>query len=231
MPNVKTHKIHPSALVHPSVIMEGDIEVGANTIIGSNCFLKGPLSIGEHNQIGAHVMIGVDPEHKLKPPSGKVTIGNGNVIREFTVIQRGIGDLDTEIQDNCFIMAYTYIAHDCLIESDVILCAKVALSGHCRILKGAILGLAAAAHHLTTIGSHAFVGMGGIVIRDVPPFCVVVGNPAQFLKFNAEALTKLSIPPQELQIEKGQLKSKHPYVQECIKRFTPHSRRKVATLD
>lgn len=221
-----TTKIHPSAQIHPSVIMEGDIEIGANTIIGANCYLKGPLLIGENNKIFNQVMIGVDPEHKMKPAVGKVTIGNGNTIREFSVIQRGIGDLDSQIHNDCFIMAYAYIAHDCLIESDVILCARVSLSGHCHVLKGAILGLSSSLHQFSTVGAHAFVGMGSIVVKDVPPFCVVMGNPAYFTKLNSHPLETLSISIQNLLIENDSLQSEHPYVQDCLRNFAMHARRK-----
>jgi UDP-N-acetylglucosamine acyltransferase len=224
-------KIHPTAIIHPSVIMEGDIEVGAHTTVGANSYLKGPLVIGANNQIGQQVMIGVDPEHKTKQATGVVTIGNDNVIREFSVIQRGIGDLDTQIQDNCFIMAYAYIAHDCLIESDVILCARVSLSGHCRILKGAVLGLACSLHHFSTIGAHALVGMGSVVVKDVPPFCVVLGNPARFEKFNSHSFEQLGITVQDLMIEDYHLKSTHSYVSECIENFGRHVRRKVVPIE
>lgn len=219
-------KIHPTASIHPSVILEGDIEVGAKTVIGPNSHLKGPLIIGENNQIGGHVLIGVDPEHKIKQASGLVIIGDNNVIREFSVIQRGIGDVDTQIQNHCFIMAYAYIAHDCLIESDVILCARVSLSGHCHILKGAVLGISSSAHQFTTIGSHAFVGMGSVVVKDVPPFCVVVGNPAHFERFNSHPLEPLGITLQDLAVENGHLKSSHAYVNDCLNIFNSHTRRK-----
>lgn len=223
-------KIHPTASIHPSVIMEGEIEIGANTVIGANSYLKGPLKIGENNQISQQVMIGVDPEHKTKQPSGLVIIGDGNVIREFSVIQRGIGDLETQIQNNCFIMAYAYIAHDCLIESDVILCAKVSLSGHCHILKGAILGLSSSFHQFSTIGAHAFVGMGSVVVKDVPPFCVALGNPAHFEKFNSHLFEQLGISIQDLVVYDGRLKSQHPYIKECIRSFVSHMRRKVIPI-
>jgi UDP-N-acetylglucosamine acyltransferase len=224
-------KIHPSARVHPSVIMEGEIEIGANTIIFANSYLKGPLVIGENNQIHQQVMIGVDPEHKTKPASGHVVIGNGNVIREFSVIQRGIGDLDTQIKDSCYIMAYNYIAHDCLIESEVILCARVSLSGHCHILKGAVLGLSCGLHQFSTVGSHAFVGMGSIVVKDIPPFCVVIGNPAQFARFNFHPLEQLAIQPHDLEIKNSQLHSEHPYISECINSFKTHSRRQAILIN
>lgn len=210
--------------------MEGDIEIGANTTIGANSYLKGSLIIGENNRISGQVMIGVDPEHKTKPAKGLVTIGDDNVIREFSVIQRGIGDVDTQIQNNCFIMAYAYIAHDCLIESDVILCARVSLSGHCHILKGAILGLSSSAHQFTTIGAHAFVGMGSVVVKDVPPFCIAIGNPAHFEKFNSHPFEQLAITLQDLAAENGHLKSQHPYINDCIKRFNSHVRRKMIPI-
>lgn len=223
-------KIHQTASIHPSVIMEGDIEIGANTTIGANSYLKGPLIIGKNNQIGGQVMIGVNPEHKTKQAKGVVTIGDGNVIREFSVIQRGIGDLDTQIQNNCFIMAYAYIAHDCLVESDVILCARVSLSGHCHILKGAILGLSSSTHQFTTIGPHAFVGMGSVVVKDVPPFCIVVGNPAHFEKFNPHPFEQLGISLEDLAVEDGHLKSQNSYVNDCIKSFSSHVRRKAILI-
>lgn len=219
-------KIHSSTKIHPSVIMEGDIEIGANTTIEANCYLKGPLVIGENNKIGQQVMVGVDPEHKMKPGMGNVTIGNGNTIREFTVIQRGIGDLNTQIHNECFIMAYSYIAHDCLIESDVILCARVSLSGHCHILKGAILGLSCCLHQFSTVGAHSFIGMGSVVVKDVPSFCVVMGNPASFAKINSHPLEKHGITPQDFEMANGSIQSKHPYVQECMHHFHKHARRK-----
>jgi UDP-N-acetylglucosamine acyltransferase len=220
-------KIHPTARIHPSVIVDGKIEIGANTIIGANSYLKGPLVIGENNRISQQVMIGIDAEHRTKPSSGIVTIGNGNEIREFTVIQRGIGDLDTQIQNDCYIMAHTYIGHDCLIESDVVLCAKTALSGHCHILKGAILGVASSLHQFSTIGAHAFIGMGSIVVQDVPPFCTVVGNPARFTKFNSQALEKLGIKIENFQLQQSQ----HPYIKACTSSFNAHTRRKVLSAN
>lgn len=223
-------KVHPSAKVHPSVMMEGEVEVGANTTIGAGCYLQGPLVIGENNKIGQNVLIGVDPEHKMKQGTGKVTIGNGNTIREFSVIQRGIGDLDTQIHNDCFIMAYAYIAHDCLIESDAILCARVSLAGHCHILRGAILGLSCCLHQFSTVGAHSLVGMGSVVVKDVPPFCVVMGIPACFVKFNAYSLEKLEIPCQDFVIESGSIQSTHSYVQECLRSFQAHARRKPIPL-
>jgi UDP-N-acetylglucosamine acyltransferase len=222
---IVSSKIHPSAQIHSTAIIEGDVKIGAGTIIGANCYLKGPLVIGENNQIGQQVMIGVDPEHKTKSAAGCVTIGNGNIIREFSVIQRGIGDLDTQINDNCFIMAYAYIAHDCLIESEVILCARVSLSGHCRILKGSILGLSSSLHQFSTVGAHAFVGMGSVVVKDVPPFCLVMGNPARFAKFNSHPLESLGLSLEDLGSEKKCVQSHDPYVQKCLRDFQIHTRR------
>jgi UDP-N-acetylglucosamine acyltransferase len=223
-------KIDSSCSIHPTAIMEGDIEIGAKTSIGPGCYLKGPLVIGERNSIGPNVMLGVDPEHKSKGPQGVVRIGNENVIREFVTLQRGIGERDTEIEDNCYIMTSAYIAHDCLIESEVILCAKVGLSGHCHVLKGAILGLGSVLHQHSTIGAHAFVGMGSVVVKDVLPFCVVMGNPAAFGRFNTQPLDERGLELKDLEVVDGMLVSQQPYIQECVNAFANHSRRKTIPI-
>jgi UDP-N-acetylglucosamine acyltransferase len=223
-------KIDPTVFIHPTAILEGDITIGANTEIGAGCYLKGPLVIGSNNKIGMYVMIGLDAEHATKPSLGRVIIGDNNTIREFVTIQRGIGDRETEIQNNCFLMAYSYIAHDSLIESDVIFSAKVALAGHCRILQGAIVGLGAVCHHYSTIGQYAFVGMGSVVNKDVPPFCVCVGNPLHFLRLNTEALNKLKLGDNILQIANGEIMATDINIKQYLEIFKQHSRRKILAL-
>ena len=99
--------------------------------------------------------------------------------------------------------------------------------GHCHVLKGAILGLASSAHQFTTIGAHAFVGMGSVVVKDVPPFCIVIGNPARFEKFNSLSFEQLGITHQDLDVKAGHLHSQHPYINNCITNFNSHVRRNV----
>lgn len=214
-------------MIHPTVIIEGEVEIGENTTVGPYSYLKGPLVIGKNNTICAHVQIGVDPEHKTKPPVGTVYIGNGNTIREFSVIQRGIGDLETCIEDDCYIMAYSYIAHDSLIESGVILCARTSLGGHCRILKRALLGIGSSLHHMTTVGAHAFVGMGSIVVKDIPPFYLVRGNPARFARLHDYSFKELELSPTDFQMIDGEFRSHHPYIKKCLTQFEKHSRRSL----
>jgi UDP-N-acetylglucosamine acyltransferase len=123
-----------------------------------------------------------------------------------------------------------YIAHDCLIESDTILCARVSLSGHCHVLKGAILGLSCSLHQFSTVGAHSFVGMGSVVVKDVPPFCLVMGNPAHFAKFNSYSLESLGVSLQDLAMDNNSLRSDHPYVQECLRQFEAHKRRESVKI-
>jgi len=212
-------KINSTSRIHPTVTIDGEVEIGAHNLIGPYCHLRGPLVIGDRNHISGHVMIGMNAEHLTKSSTGKVIIGNRNEIREHTVIQRGTGEHETEIQNNCFIMAYSYIAHDCLLESEVILSARSSLAGHCRILKGASLGLGALLAPFTTIGSYAFVGMGSIVLKSVQPFSLVVGNPAHFLRFNLQHHEELSLTEKDLKKKIGNLTSKNKLVLECIEHF------------
>lgn len=225
-------QIHDLASIHPTVVMEGDIKIGANTSIGPYCVIKGPLEIGENNQISGNVMLGIDPGHKTMPAKGRVLIGSNNVIREFSVVQRGIGELETTIQNNCYILPYTSIAHDSLIEDDVIIASKTALAGHCHVLRGAILGLGVLVKEMTTIGSYAFAAMGSVITKDVPPFCLVKGNPARFYRFNSHALKQLNnlVTLEDLQICNGLLQSNNIIVQNCIAQFDKHSRSKIIAL-
>ncbi len=223
--SMTTHKKFPSTFIHPSVIIEGDVQIGKGTKIGPYSFLKGPLIIGCDNQIGANVQIGVDPEHINKDPVGLVHIGNNNTLREFTVIQRGTGYEETRIEDNCNIMAYCYIAHDCCVESGALLCARVTLGGYCRVLKNASIGMSVSLHPYTTVGSHAFIGLGSVVVKDVPPFFLVMGNPARFYKINEFQFKELKLEKKYIYFEKGHIGSDNFYMKECIEIFEKKSKR------
>jgi UDP-N-acetylglucosamine acyltransferase len=223
-------RIHPSATVHPTAVLEGDVAIGAHTTVGAFSYLRGPLVIGEHNRINPHVVIGTEAEHKAKASQGRVLVGSHNVLTEFTVINRGTGERDTQIGDRCFLMDHTHVSHDCLVEDDVTIAHNVVLAGHTHVLEGANLGIATVTHQFSTIGSRAMVGMGAVVTRDVLPFCLVKGNPARFSRLNTHALKALGIDASECVIAGGEIKSKHPYVLEALERFQRHARRQPLRL-
>jgi len=179
--------------IHPTTIIEDHVTIGEGTTIGPFCYIKGPVVIGKNNEIHSHVSIGVDGGHRTKESVGTIKIGDDNVIRDYTTIQRSIGGRDTSVGNDCFIMDYCYIAHDCMIEDSVTISPHVALGGHCVIRQGATIGMGASVHQYTHIGPYAMVGMGSVVVKDVHPFIKAYGNPAEWCGWNTHRIEELDL--------------------------------------
>jgi UDP-N-acetylglucosamine acyltransferase len=218
-------QIHPSAKVHPSAVLEGDIELGPGVVIDALCFLRGPLVIGAGTRVYPHCVIGMEGEHRSKGPTGVIRIGEQNVIRELTVIQRGTGDRDTQIGDRCYLMDHVHVPHDCLIESDVTIAPNAGLGGHTHIHRGANLGIGCSLHQFSTVGAYAMVAMGAVITRDVPPFCIAAGNPARFLRLNTHPLRAKGWGEASVRAEGGKLIVDNPDLQPLVARFEGASRR------
>jgi len=218
------------ATVHPSCVLQGDVELAADVTVGPFCYLQGPLVVGAGTRIYPHCVIGTEGEHKTRAPAGAIRIGAGVTIRELVVIQRGTGDRDTEVQDGCFIMDHCHLAHDVLVERDVTLSPNVTLGGHTHVLGGATVGIGAMTHQFSTVGAYAMIGMGAVVTRDVPPFCLVVGNPARFVRFNRHAFAAAGIDGSALAVVDGALRTSDARAQAHLDAFAAHVRRAVLSL-
>jgi UDP-N-acetylglucosamine acyltransferase len=213
------------ATVHPSAVLEGDIELADDVTVGPFCYLQGPLVVGPRTRIWPHVVIGTEGEHKSRGPAGTIRIGADVMVRELVVIQRGTGERDTEIQDGCFVMDHCHIAHDVLVDRNVTLSPNVTLGGHSHVLHGATIGIGAMTHQFSTVGAYAMIGMGAVVTRDVPPFCLVAGNPARFFRLNTHAFAAAGLREGDLVITDGKLVAADARVQALLDDFVAHSRR------
>jgi len=197
--------IHPSAIIDPAARLAEDVEVGAfsmvgahvhigrGTRIGPHAVIRGPAEIGEDNRIFQFSSIGEDPQDKKY--GGEVTrllIGDRNVVRESVTIHRGtIQDKgETRIGNDNLFMAYTHVAHDCLIGDNVIMANAASLGGHIEVADWAILGGFTIVHQFCRIGAHSFSAMGSVIGKDVPPFIIVDGHPAVPRGINAEGLRR-----------------------------------------
>ena len=183
--------IHASAVVDPSARLGSGVEVGAFTFIGADveigdgtrvgphCSIHGPTRIGRDNRIHGHAAIGGDPQDK-KYGGERVAleIGDGNVIREFTTINRGTGGGGgtTRIGDDNWLLAYSHVAHDCQVGSHCVFSNNSTLAGHVEIGDWVIMGGFAGVHQFCRIGAHAFIGMGALVNGDVPPYLLVASD-------------------------------------------------------
>lgn len=198
-------KIHPQAIVDPAARLADDVEVGPFSIIGpeveigagsvvmSHVVLKGPTLIGQNNRIFQFSSIGEDtPDLKYKGEKTRLVIGDNNVIREGVTIHRGtVQDRGVTIIGNSnLIMAYAHVGHDSVVGNNTILVNNTALAGHVIVDDWAILGGYTLVHQHCHIGAHSFSGMGTAIGKDVPPFVMVYGNPAEAKSMNVEGLKR-----------------------------------------
>ena len=180
--------IHASAVVEPSARLGAGVSIGAFTVVGpgveigdgtsvgAHCSLLGPTRIGRDNRIHGHVAIGGDAQDKkFEGERAELVIGDRNVIREFTTINRGTahGGGCTRVGDDNWLLAYVHIAHDCQVGNGCVFSNNATLAGHVEVGDQVILGGFAGVHQFCRIGAHAFIGMGAFVNGDVPPFVLV----------------------------------------------------------
>jgi UDP-N-acetylglucosamine acyltransferase len=123
-----------------------------------------------------------------------VNLGDQNIIRAFTTIDEGV-----TLGNNIFIMSHCHLGHDCKIQDDVIISEGSTLCGHVNVLKGANLGVQSSFHQFVTVGHYAMVGMGSVVIEDVPPFTKVVGNPARIIGYNTVGMKRAGFTDSEIE--------------------------------
>lgn len=180
--------LHPTASIHPGARLGSDVSVGAFTtigddveigdhsVVGPHCSITGPTRIGRDNRIAGHAAIGGDPQDKkFCGERTELVIGDRNTIREFVTINRGTGDGGgvTRIGDDNWILAYTHVAHDCVVGNGCVFSNNATLAGHVEVGDQVILSGFVGVHQFCRIGAHAFIGMGAFVNGDVPPFVMV----------------------------------------------------------
>lgn len=216
-------KIHSTAIVHPKAVLadEGEIQaytiigpevtIGAGTIVGPHCVIDGRTVIGRNNQIFSGCQIGVlSQDLKHKPGLvGRTVIGDANMIREHVTISAstmtGFDDEHrlTQVGDECMFMANSHVAHDCHVGNRVIMANSVALSGHVDVEDKAILGGLSGVHQECVVGTMAFVGGMTRVIKDVAPYMIVEGNPAQCHGPNTVGLRRNGFTVEQRQLVKS----------------------------
>ncbi len=180
--------IHPSAYVDPGAKLGAnvrvgaftsigaDVEIGDGTVIGAHCSIIGPTRIGRDNHIVGHAAVGGDPQDKkFAGERTELVIGDRNIIREFVTISRGTGSGGgiTRIGNDNWLLAYTHVAHDCLVGDKCVFSNNSTLAGHVEVGDWVIMSGFAGVHQFCRIGAHAFLGMGVLVSGDVPPYTMV----------------------------------------------------------
>nr|HNW94392.1 acyl-ACP--UDP-N-acetylglucosamine O-acyltransferase [bacterium] len=193
-------KIHPTAVVDPAAELAADVEVGPGAIVGGpGCVIGAGCVIGPHAQVGPHTVlgrnnrlyhgaiVGSDPQDlKFKGEVTTLTVGDGNLFREYCTINRGTGSGggSTTIGNECLFMVYSHVAHDCHVGSRVIMANSATLAGHITVDDHASIGGLTPVHQFVRIGTFAFIGGGGWISMDVPPFMLVGGPDSRIMGIN-----------------------------------------------
>lgn len=197
--------IHPTAVIDPSArldssvevgpysIIGADVEIGAGTVIGPHVVIKGSTRIGKNNRIFQFASIGEDgQDKKYKGEPTRLEIGDDNVIREYCSIHRGTAQDQalTRIGSRNLLMTSVHIAHDCVLGDDIIVATGSGVSGHVTIGNGAILGGMTGVHQFCMIGPYAMTAGCSLVLKDVPAYVMVGGNPAAAHGMNYEGMKR-----------------------------------------
>ncbi|MFL2996213.1 MAG: acyl-ACP--UDP-N-acetylglucosamine O-acyltransferase [Cytophagales bacterium] len=193
--NIFIHKdsiIGKNSKIDPFSYIGEDVSIGDNCWIGNNVTLYPGSKLGNNVKIFPGAVISSEPQDlKFEGEKTTVEIGDNTTIREFVTISRGTNDrLKTSIGKNCLIMAYSHIAHDCIIHDNCVIVNNVQIGGHVIVDNFAIIGGGTLIHQFSKIGTHAMVAGGSLVRKDVPPFCKAGKEPLSFKGVNTIGLKR-----------------------------------------
>jgi UDP-N-acetylglucosamine acyltransferase len=197
-------QIHPTAIIDPTAIIGEGVVIGPFCVVGAYCVIEKNCHLMHHVVVHPFVtmaegvvlhpfsVIGGTPQDlKFKGDESYTYIGPRTVVREHVTIHRATeaGEI-TRVGANCLIMAGAHVAHDCVVEDEVILANQVMLAGHVHVGHKAILGGGAGVHQHCKIGQRVMIGGLSKITQDVPPFVLVDGNPAFIKGLNVVGLTR-----------------------------------------
>ena len=197
--------VHPNAIIHPNAqladgvsigpgcVVGNGVEIGQGTWIGPYVVIQGPTKIGKNNKIFQFSSIGDAPQDLTYADEPTcLDIGNDNIIREYCMINRGTvkGNGITKIGDNNFLMAYSHVGHDCLLNNNIIMTNYSALSGHVIVEHYAIIGAYAAVHQFCRIGAYSFIARATYVTKDVLPYVLIAGHTTAACGMNTVGLRR-----------------------------------------
>lgn len=202
--------IHPTAIIDPKAELADDVEVGPYSIIGpevkigasvhisAHCVIEGDTQIGEGCRFFTGAVVGsITQDKKFKNKKSRLQIGKRNTIREYATLNLGTEQNSvTNIGDDNLIMAYAHIAHDCRLANKTVIANGGTLAGYVTVEDQAVVGGLVGLHQFVRVGRLAIIGGCSKATKDVPPFALVDGHPAQVYGINSTGLARAGISPQ-----------------------------------
>ena len=191
-------RIGANVRIGPWSIIGPDVEIGDECEIDAHVVVRGPTSLGRGNRIFQFATVGEGtPALAFRGEPTRLLVGDQNVIREGVTIHRGtVQDRgETVIGSHNLLMAYVHVGHDCVVGDHCIFANNASISGHVHVGDRANLGGYCGVPQFRRIGAHAMVGGMSLVLKDVPDFVMVSGNPARAIGINVEGLHRRNFPP------------------------------------
>ena len=197
-------KIHPSAIISKGAVLGSGVEIGPYTLIGpkvkigndtriaGHVVIEGQTTIGQRCRIFAGACLGTPAQtRESEGVRSFLTIGDDNLIREYSTINSGMKDgSKTVLGNGNMLMIQAHVAHDCVLGNDIILANNVALAGHVTVEDRVVIGGLVGVHQYVRIGKLAMIGGVSKVVMDVAPFSIGDGHPAKFCGMNAIGLRR-----------------------------------------
>lgn len=206
--------IHPTAIIEPGAELDEGVIIGAYAYIGPNvkiakgtevmhhATVDGATTMGEGNEVHPYAYIG-GKTHDLKYVGGcpGLKIGSDNVFREFTTVHCATSEgTDTIVGDKNLLLAYSHIAHECLVGNYLVMSSHAALGGHVQLGDGVNIGWGAGLHQFCRVGDYAMVGAASKVVQDVPPYMIADGSPAMVRTTNKVGLERAGFTPEDINL-------------------------------
>jgi UDP-N-acetylglucosamine acyltransferase len=196
-------EIAPDVEIGPFTVIGADVTIGPGCWIGPHAVINGPSVLGAGNRVFQFASIGDAPQDKkYNGEPTRLVVGDRNTFREYVTVNRGtVGGIgETRIGSDNLLLAYSHVAHDCVLGDHIVLSNVVNLAGHVELGDWVIMSGYAGSHQFCKIGAHAFIGNNTSVTRDVPPYVLATGHPAEPRSVNAEGLKRRGFTEEQIRV-------------------------------
>ncbi|OGR86359.1 MAG: acyl-[acyl-carrier-protein]--UDP-N-acetylglucosamine O-acyltransferase [Elusimicrobia bacterium RIFCSPHIGHO2_02_FULL_57_9] len=201
-------KIDPSVKIGPYAVIGPDVVLGAGTTVGAHAVIE-YTHMGRDNRIMPGAFVGTPPQDlKYAGEHTILVMGDKNTVRECVTLNRGTAAHgETRIGSGCLFMAYSHVAHDCIIGDGVILVNSVGVAGHVEIGDFSVVGGLVGIHQYVRIGRFCMLGGGSMIGKDIPPFCNCQGDRATLRGLNLLGMRRAGLPRETVQSIKDAYKT------------------------
>ncbi len=193
-------KLGDNVNVLPFTIIEDDVEIGNDCTIGPSAVIYNGARIGNNVKIYQGVSISHTPQDLgYRGETTYFYVGDNTVIHEFVTLHRGTKSTGfSKVGKNCFLMAYSHVAHDCTVGDNCILANSVQIAGHCTLEDYVTIGGLTPVHQFCKVGQHSMTGGGFRIVQDVPPFVLAGNEPLKFSGLNVIGLRRRGFQTEDI---------------------------------